>query len=195
MSKHKNNDHDSQELPGLEKEVRQRIKTNRLPNGMPCLELIKAETARLGLPDSDAQGIHDAWLTNGYKTARGLQIKDWKAAIRTWFANDWFPSQKRKRRTRTVVEHLIPAPPPWTPPMDLWTPPTLEEVIEHAKTMQRDIRTMPEAATRRATKLAKWCYAHWVGNKWRRFGQPIDSTEQWKALMVEMREELNRLNK
>jgi hypothetical protein len=180
---------DTPEIPGLENEVRA---TGRPPE-MPALELIQAETARLGLPDTDAECMYASWLANGYTNGKGRKIRDWKAAITVWFHRGFFPSQQKKRVTR--IEHVIQPPPAWTPPAPAWTPPTLEEVIAHAKTMQRDRRTMPEAAGRRAEKLAKWCYSKWVGNKWIRFGVKIDSTEQWKALMVEMSEELNRLNK
>jgi hypothetical protein len=180
---------DTPEIPGLENEVRA---TGR-PPGMPALELIQAETAKLGLPDSDAQYMYDSWLINGYKNGKGRKIRDYKAAVRVWRTNEFFPSQKKKRVTR--IEHVIQPPPAWTPPAPAWTPPSLEEVIKHAKTLQRDIRSMPEAATRRAARLGKWCYDHWVGSKWTRYGQKIDSTPQWKALMTEMSEEFNRLNR
>jgi hypothetical protein len=72
------------------------------PKGMPPLSMIKAETAKLGLPDSDADYIHDAWLTNGFKTGRGHKIQHWRAAIRNWFRNGFFPSQKiRAKRPST----------------------------------------------------------------------------------------------
>jgi hypothetical protein len=180
---------DTPEIPGLENEVRA---TGR-PPGMPALELIQAETAKLGLPDTDAECMYKSWLVNGYKNGRGQKIRDWKAAVSVWYHRGFFPSQQKKRVTR--IEHVIQPPPEWTPPAPAWTPPPLEEVIAHAKTMQRDIRTSPEAATRRATRLAKYCYDHWVGNKWTRYGQKIDSTEQWRALMTEMSEEFNKLNR
>jgi hypothetical protein len=192
MSKHENTNQD-QEFPELRKELQDEVLATGRPPGMPALEQIQAETAKLGLPDSDAQYIYDCWLAYGYKNVKGRGIRDYKAAIRVWHRNQYFASQKKKRVTR--IEHVIQPPPASAPPAPAWTPPPLEEVIAHAKTMQRDRRTMPEAAGRRAEKLAKWCYSKWVGNKWTRYGQKIDSTEQWKALMVEMSEELNRLNK
>jgi hypothetical protein len=191
MSKQKKTNQD-QEFPELRKELQDEVIATGRPRGMPAVELIRAETARLGLPDTDAQHLYDHWLNNGFKTGKN-KICDYKAAVRVWHRNQYFPSQKNKRVTR--IEHVIQPPTAWTPPAPAWTPPTIEEVIDHAKTLQRDIRTMPQAATRRAEKLAKWCYAKWVGNKWIRYGVKIDSTEQWKALMVEMQEELNRLNK
>ena len=80
-------------LPGLTeydmppgKEVR--------PRGMPPLSEIKAETARMGLPDSDAEQLYDTWLVSGFRTKAG-PIKDWKAAIRIWHRNGYFPSLKK----------------------------------------------------------------------------------------------------
>jgi hypothetical protein len=162
---------------------------------MPALELIQAETAKLGLPETDAECMYKSWLANGFKNGRGQKIRDWRAAVSVWYHRGYFPSLKKKQRKVVQIEHVIAPPPAWTPPPTAWAPPAVEEVIAHAKTLQRDIRTMPQAATRRAEKLAKYCYAKWVGNKWTRFGQKIDSTEQWKALMVEMAEELNRQNR
>jgi hypothetical protein len=64
------------------------------PRGMPTLEMIKTETARFGLPDSDAEHIRDVWLANGYKTGRN-KVVDWRAVIRLWFRNGYFPSLKK----------------------------------------------------------------------------------------------------
>ena len=63
--------------------------------GMPPLAHVKIETAKLGLPDSDAEAIYDSWLMSGFRSARGLKIASWKAAIRIWNRNGWFPSQKK----------------------------------------------------------------------------------------------------
>jgi hypothetical protein len=64
------------------------------PRGMPPLSEIRAETARLGLPDSDAEYLYDTWLVSGFKTARGTKIHSWTAAVRLWARAGWFPSQK-----------------------------------------------------------------------------------------------------
>jgi hypothetical protein len=63
--------------------------------GMPALCDVKSETRKLGLPDTDAEAIYDSWLVSGFKTARGLRIASWKAAIRIWNRNGYFPSQKK----------------------------------------------------------------------------------------------------
>jgi molecular chaperone DnaK (HSP70) len=68
---------------------------DKRPKGMPPLCDIQTEVARHGLASSDAQDIYDHWLMNGFKTGRGVAIKNWKAAIRVWKANEWFPSQKK----------------------------------------------------------------------------------------------------
>jgi hypothetical protein len=179
-------------LPGLN-EFDEQPQDDR-PKGMPTLDLIKTECARLGLLDSDAEYMFDRWLSNGYTSGRGRKVRDYKATIRVWYADKFFPSQKRKRVTR--IEHVIqpplerPAPPP------VWTPPTLEEVIAYAKTIQpATVRAMPTFAANRAKKLGTWCHNRWVGNKWHWYGQRIDSTPQWQALMVEMSEEFDRLNR
>jgi hypothetical protein len=68
------------------------------PLGMPVLSVIKAETTKLGLPDTDAEAIYDAWLANGFKSGRGARIKNWRAALRNWHRYHYFPSQKVLRQ-------------------------------------------------------------------------------------------------
>jgi hypothetical protein len=83
-------------MPGIQQDVED-VFVER-PGGMPPLSMIKVETAKLGLPDSDADYIHDAWLANGFKNARGIKIAHWRAAIRNWFRNGFFPSQKTRAK-------------------------------------------------------------------------------------------------
>jgi hypothetical protein len=87
------------------------------PNGGPTLEMVKGETAKFGLPDSDAEAIYDAWLVTGFKTARGIKIKDWRAAIRNWYRNGWFPSLRKAAKNDSS-----------------WKPPSKETVIAWART-------------------------------------------------------------
>jgi hypothetical protein len=63
------------------------------PRGMPSLSQIKAETAKLGLPDSDAAHLYDTWLVSGFRSKTG-PIRSWTAAIRLWFRSGYFPSLK-----------------------------------------------------------------------------------------------------
>ena len=63
--------------------------------GMPPLSDVIQETKKLGLPDSDAEHIWDSWLVSGFKNGRGLKIASWKAAIRMWHRQGFFPSQKK----------------------------------------------------------------------------------------------------
>jgi hypothetical protein len=84
-------------LPHIQKALREETRGKR-PTGMPSLEVLKAETARLGLPDSDAEHLYDEWLTNGFRTARGLRIKSWTASLRTHVRNSWLPSLRRKNK-------------------------------------------------------------------------------------------------
>ena len=65
------------------------------PRGMPPLAMIKAETSKLGLPDSDAEHLYDTWLVSGFKNGRNQAVKSWKAAIRLWHRQGYFPSQKK----------------------------------------------------------------------------------------------------
>jgi hypothetical protein len=64
------------------------------PLGMPTLPVLKTEIARMGLPDSDAEFLYDAWLANGFRTKTG-KIKSWRAAVRNWYRGRYFPSQKK----------------------------------------------------------------------------------------------------
>ena len=78
-------------MPEVQQSVEESFQSR--PAGMPCLAVIKQETQKLGLPDSDAEHIYDVWLANGFKTKRGL-IKSYKSAIRNWYRNKWFHSQR-----------------------------------------------------------------------------------------------------
>jgi hypothetical protein len=94
--KKKSSDHDGQlPLP----EVARALEVNQgpRPKGMPSLAVIRQETARLGLPDSDSDFIFDSWLANGFRTKTG-KIRDWKASLRNYVRNSWLPSLKRANK-------------------------------------------------------------------------------------------------
>lgn len=80
------------QLPGV---TEYEEKAEARPRGMPPLSEIKSETAKLGLPDSDAEHLYDTWLVSGFKTARGTKVQSWTAAIRLWYRAGYFPSQKK----------------------------------------------------------------------------------------------------
>jgi hypothetical protein len=82
-------------LNGLDAELLAQATKNQRPRGMPSLGMIKTEMTRLGLPETDADYIHDIWLMNGYTMRTGKPIKDWKAAIRIWQSLGYLPSQKK----------------------------------------------------------------------------------------------------
>jgi hypothetical protein len=105
-SKQPRKDKDGPELPELaaEREIEQELQ--KRPKGMPALSLIKTEMAHLGCPESDAEYVFDLWLANGFKTKTG-QIKDWRAAIRVYFRNNWLPSQKQGGKGRTSQEEAL----------------------------------------------------------------------------------------
>lgn len=142
----------------LEEEI---LRTDR-PNGMPPLSAIQTETRKLSLPDSDAEAIYDVWLSNGFKLGNGQKIKNFKATIRTWHRNEFFPSQRKAARGGPSVNKAE------------WTPPTLEELKAYA------------SQKRWSAGFARHCYSTWVANNWRHYGQPISSDEQWKAIMDSM---------
>jgi hypothetical protein len=62
------------------------------PRGMPNIEVLKTEVQRKGLPPTDAEYLYDRWLANGFRIGRD-PIKDWKAVVRNWYTDGWFPSQ------------------------------------------------------------------------------------------------------
>lgn len=63
------------------------------PPGMPRPDVIRTEVIRQSLTRADADYLIDHWLGNGFKTGRN-KIRDWKAVIRKWKTENWFPSQK-----------------------------------------------------------------------------------------------------
>jgi hypothetical protein len=81
-------------LSGIQRSLREN--QGPRPRGMPSLSMIQTETTRLGLPNSDAEALYDSWLASGFKLKNGNRIKDWKAALRNWYRNSWFPSLRRK---------------------------------------------------------------------------------------------------
>jgi hypothetical protein len=70
------------------------------PKGMPSADAVQTEALRQGLTREDAQALIDHWLANGFKTGRH-SVKDWRAVIRTWKRERWFPSLKNAKDTTT----------------------------------------------------------------------------------------------
>lgn len=63
-------------------------------DGNKLFQAIKAEVARLGLPDTDANWFYnrnqrEQWVFNGFK------IHDPIATINNWHENKFFPSQRK----------------------------------------------------------------------------------------------------
>jgi hypothetical protein len=69
------------------------------------LDQLRTYAKEIGLPESDGESRFYGWEANGWMTGKN-RIKDWKAAMRTWKANRWLPSQQ------TAKIHDAPAPPP-----------------------------------------------------------------------------------
>lgn len=72
------------------------------PAGMPPHNVILTEVTKLGLPSTDADAIYDVWLANGFTLKGGRKIRDFRAALRTWHRNEWFPSQREAARSRPI---------------------------------------------------------------------------------------------
>ena len=85
-------------FPEVTRAVEEHYKSR--PLGMPCLEVIKTELARMGFPSSDGDYVYDRWLANGFKIG-SQPIKSWRAALRNWIRNGWLPSQKGIRPGQT----------------------------------------------------------------------------------------------
>jgi hypothetical protein len=103
------------QLDSIDAALENRILSSERPRGMPPLFAIKSEVFKHGLPESDAEYLYDSWLMSGFKLKSGKMIQDWKAAIRTWNRNEWFPSQRQaakakpvddKARVRAAVERM-----------------------------------------------------------------------------------------
>ena len=102
-------------LDPIEQGLEEAVIASDRPKGMPALSVIKTEVAKHGLPVSDAEYLYDSWLLNGYTLKGGKRIQDWKASIRVWKRNEWFPSQRKaakakpiddKERVRAAVERM-----------------------------------------------------------------------------------------
>lgn len=149
-------------LDKVEEAVEDKIINSDRPKGMPALSVLKTEVLRQGLTESDAEHAYDVWLMNGFSLRNGKKVRDWKAAIRVWKRNEYFPSQRRE--SRAVVTGYKTS----------WKPPSLEEVKAYA------------FSKRWSASFARHCYSVWLGNNWRHYGEPIRSDSQWQALMESM---------
>jgi hypothetical protein len=123
------------------------------PKGMPTLAMIKGETAKFGLPDSDAEAIYDVWLSNGFTLKGGAKIKDFKATMRTWYRNGWFPSLRAAAKNDSG-----------------WKPPSKETVIAWARTK----KSINLSNVLRGFKTVN-------GRGWNWYGK-ITSDQQWQDL-------------
>lgn len=149
-------------LDKVEQAVEDAIINSDRPKGMPALSVIKSEVVRQGLTEADAEHAYDVWLMNGFALRNGKKVQDWKAAIRVWKRNEYFPSQRKATRTSPIIKKAT------------WNPPTLEAIKEYC------------SRKRWSAGFARHCYNTWIGNNWRHYGEPIQSDEQWKAIMESM---------
>lgn len=87
-------------LPGVEEHIEEEAAKNELPKGMPALGLVITYALGLGLTARDAEEIYDRWLLDGFRTKNGTGalMKDWKAAVRIWNRNGFFPSQREAKK-------------------------------------------------------------------------------------------------
>lgn len=102
-------------LDGVEQSLEDAVVSSDRPKGMPSLSEIKSEVLRQGLTKEDAEHMHDIWLLNGYTLKGGKRVQDWKAAVRVWKRNEYFPSQRKaakakpiddKERVRAAIERM-----------------------------------------------------------------------------------------
>ncbi len=56
-----------------------------------------------GISAEDAEAFFDSMESGGW-TRAGKALKDWQAALRTWKANSWLPSQKTKNGQRPTAQ-------------------------------------------------------------------------------------------
>jgi hypothetical protein len=91
-------------LSSVESQIEADIEKENRPLGMPPRDLIKDYAAQLGLTESDAEQIYDAWLANGFRLKTGLKVRDFKAAMRTWKREGFFMSQKKAAAATKEME-------------------------------------------------------------------------------------------
>jgi hypothetical protein len=99
MASKKTKNYGQRWLSGIEQGVEDAAKEQERPFNMPTLHQVRAEVARLGLPELDADYIFDSWLANGFRSKAG-PIKNFKAAIRIWYNNERFPSQRKAAKAQ-----------------------------------------------------------------------------------------------
>jgi hypothetical protein len=61
------------------------------------VEEVKSYAQQIGVSDSDAEAFFDSQEAGGW-TRNGRPLRDWRAALRSWKANGWLPSQKQSGR-------------------------------------------------------------------------------------------------
>jgi hypothetical protein len=94
-------------LPNLDAQIEAETEGKKgrpLNRGMPVLAEIQAYAAEIGLTGEDGEHIHDIWLTNGFRLKTGLKIHDFRAAMRIWKRNGFFPSQKKAAAATKELE-------------------------------------------------------------------------------------------
>jgi len=60
-----------------------------------------------GLTEDDGGYFWDRMLVNDWKIAK-QPVRDWKAAVRTWKRQGYFPSQKQPQRQQQQYDHQFP---------------------------------------------------------------------------------------
>jgi hypothetical protein len=75
------------------KNSKERSEEGNVPQ-LPKISEVKEYAAKLGLPESDAEYLHDNWLANGFTNNR-QPIRNWQAVVRTRQARGFLPSQKQ----------------------------------------------------------------------------------------------------
>jgi hypothetical protein len=88
------------------KNSQERSEEGNVPQ-LPEISEVKEYAGKLGLPESDAEYLHDNWLANGF-TNNGQPIRNWQAVVRTRQARGFLPSQKQSYSTPKSKSCLYP---------------------------------------------------------------------------------------
>ena len=88
-------DASKEEWKGMEGNGKEKERKGSGEKSKGSIEDVKTFIDSLGLPESDAIATFHKWEGNGW-TNSGKPIKDWKATIRAWAAQEFLPSQKNK---------------------------------------------------------------------------------------------------
>ncbi len=98
-------------LPDLKKESKKNLRRIGEKRGSasrparPTLEDVKMEAAKIGLPESEAEGFFDHFESNGWKVGGKAPMKSWQAALKNWKRRVPEFASKQRRPASTQADH------------------------------------------------------------------------------------------